>query len=521
MNKKILGSAGLTLALLVSACGGGDGDSGSDGGTGGGGEFNIAWNAQPPSMDPAMSTSNATRDITRNIFEPLVTLDADSEVQPVLAEDYEMAEDGASITFTLRDDVTFHDGSAMEVDDVVASVDYWLANANVAQEYFSGSEVSSEDDNSVTMTFAEPVHQAPTLIAHQNQFLAVMPADVIEGASAEGVEDFVGTGPYELGEWATDQHVRLDIFEDYVSPPGESSGTAGEKNPYFDTMFFHFVGDASTRVAGMQSGEYDAAASIPWDNAEMFEGDESVHLEVDGSGFTMPIFNKAEGVMEDQLMREAVMAAIDPEASLQAAFANDEYYSNNGSLLPEDSPLHVEADVELRNSQDLEAAEALLDEAGYDGEEIELITTRDYPQLYNVSVVLQQQLEDLGVNTDMVVADWPTVSNEINNPEGDWDIYVDMVSWTALPNMQGHLAPEGVGSPDDPELSSALQEIVQSEDDEAARAAIADFQDAYYEYLPAAPIGHVTLITALGADYEGYDFVAPSGAIYYNMRDAE
>lgn len=526
MNKRMTVAAALTFGLVLSACGGGDSGNGNGGGADGdaegGGEFNIAWNAQPPSMDPLMATSNATRDLARNVFEPLLTLDANSEVQPVLAEGFELAEDNESITFTLRESVPFHDGSSMEVEDVIASIEYWIEHSRTANQYLEGAEVSSPEENVVQVDFAGPMPAAPQLFAHQNQFQAVMPAELIENAGPEGVAEFIGTGPYELGEWATDQHIRFDKFGDYASPEGETSGTAGEKNPYFDTIFYHFVGDASTRVSGMQSGEYDAAASIPWDNAEMFDGDDNVYLDIASSGFSLTIFNKAEGeIMADQSMRQAVMAASEPETSLEAAFATEEFFSLNASLLPEESPFYSEVDVELQANQDIDAAQELLEEAGYDGEVVRMITTRDYPQLYNLSVMLQQHLEEAGVNTDMVVADWPTVSNEINNPGGDWDIYIDMVSWASLPNMQSHTAPSGVGLPDDPDLEASLEAILMAEGDEEARQAVSEFHEVYYDYLPAAPFGHVTLVTALNSDYEGFDFVAPSGAIYYNMRDAQ
>lgn len=521
MNKKMTISAALTAGLLLSACGGDNGETGNAEEEGGG-ELNIAWNAQPPSMDPLMSSANATRDLVRNVFEPLVTLDANSEVQPVLAESFELADDNASITFTLREDVPFHDGSIMEAEDVVASIEYWIEHSRTASQYLEGAEVSSPEDHAVRVDFAGPTPAAEQLFAHQNQYQAVMPASLIEDAGPEGIAEYIGTGPYELGEWATDQHIRFDKYEDYVSPEGETSGTAGEKNPYFDTIFYHFVGDASTRVSGMQSGEYDAAASIPWDNAEMFDGDDNVYLDIASSGFSLTIFNKAEGeVMADQSMRQAVMAASDPEPSLEAAFATDEFFSVNASLLPEESPFYSEVNVELQANQDTDAAQDFLDEAGYDGEVVRMITTRDYPQLYNLSVMLQQHLEDIGVNTDMVVADWPTVSDEINNPDGDWDIYIDMVSWASLPNMQGHTTPMGVGLPDDPDLEAALEAIMMADGDDATREAVSDFHEVYYDYLPAAPFGHVTLVTALNSDFEGFDFVAPSGAIYYNMRPVE
>ncbi|NLS10362.1 hypothetical protein HGQ17_10230 [Nesterenkonia sp. MY13] len=113
-----------------------------------GGEFNIAWNAQPPSMDPMVTTANSTRDISRNVFEQLVTIDANGEVQPVLAEDYEVSEDGEVLTFILREGVTFHDGSTMQAEDVEASIERWLTTSGLASQYFEGPESTTPPQTS-------------------------------------------------------------------------------------------------------------------------------------------------------------------------------------------------------------------------------------------------------------------------------------------------------------------------------------------------------------------------------------
>lgn len=521
MRNTIITGVAVGAALALTACGG---SSGSGEGNGGdddaGGEFNIAWNAQPPSMDPMVTTANAARDIGRNVFEQLVTIDASGEVQPVLAEDYEFSEDGTVLTFALREDVPFHNGSTMEATDVVASIERWQGLSGLAQQYFDGAEVESPEEGVVTVTFEESMPQAVALMAEQNQALVVMPEEILDGAPEAGVEEYVGTGPFELGEWASDDYIRLDRFEGYVSPEGEPDGAAGEKSPYFDNLVYHFVADSSTRVAGVQTGEYDAAVEIPFDNVEMLEEDEEISLEVFDAGYTLAILNKAEGNMVDESMRQALLAIADPASILEAAFTNSDYYEIGGGLLPEDSPLFVEVDNELQQGQNLDVAEELLEEAGYDGEEVRLITTRDYEHLYNMSVVLQQQLEDAGVNTDMIVADWPTVANELGTSEG-WEIFVDNPTWRALPNSHTHMQANNWGWTDDPDISAALDGIVQADDDEAALESSEQLHEAYYEYLPGVRFGNVSSVIAVRGEYEGFDSTPTSGAIFYNVRPVE
>lgn len=515
--KKNISIASLGLMLVLSAC---DGDADDGGAAEGetGGELNIAWNAQPPTMDPMITTANATRDIARNVFEQLVTLDAEGTPHPVLAEDFEISEDGQVLSFTLRDDVSFHDGSTMEAADVVASIERWIGLSGLGGQYFSGAEVDSPQEGVVTVTFAEPMPQAAALMAEQNQALVIMPAEVLEDAPDSGVEELIGTGPYELGEWSSDNYIRLDIFDDYVSPEGQTSGAAGEKDPYFENLYFRFVEDASTRVAGIQTGEYDVAFDVPRDNVDMLRDDDDLVTEVYESGYSLAILNKADGIMTDPLMREALLAITEPAGILEAAFTGEDFYEVGGDMVPEDSPLWVGVDREQFHDPD--RSQQLLDEAGYDGEEVRLITTRDYEHLYNMSVVLQQQLEEAGVSTDMIVADWPTVTGELDSAEG-WDIYIDSPGWRGLPHAHTHLASGAWGSPDDPELFASLDALLEADNDDAAYEASAQFHDAYYDYLPGVRFGNISQATVVRSEYEGFITTPTAGTIYYNMRPSE
>src|SRR5699024_4780833 len=78
-----------------------------------GGTLNFAYNAQPPMLDPTGTTATATRDVVRNVFEQLVAFDSNFEVQPMLAESYELDEEDNTITFELRQGIMFHNGDEM------------------------------------------------------------------------------------------------------------------------------------------------------------------------------------------------------------------------------------------------------------------------------------------------------------------------------------------------------------------------------------------------------------------------
>src|SRR5699024_3406693 len=90
-----------------------------------GGELNFAYNAQPPTLNPHISSLISTRDIAKNICETLLTFDSTGEISPMLADTYEVSDNGETITFKIREDIKFHNGKEMKADDVVASMERW------------------------------------------------------------------------------------------------------------------------------------------------------------------------------------------------------------------------------------------------------------------------------------------------------------------------------------------------------------------------------------------------------------
>lgn len=515
---------GATLALLLSACGG-EGTTegnGEENGDSSGGDFNIAWNAQPPTLDHLLTTANTTRDIVRNFYEPLLTVDADGEVQPVLAENYEVSEDGLTITFELREDVPFHDGTMMEAADVVASLERWIEHSNVGSLYFSEAIVDSPEDMIVTITLPEEMYVAPILLADQKQLPYIMPASIIEDAPAEGIQEYIGTGPYSFSEWSTDQYIRMDRFEEYSSPEGPTSGTAGAKQAHFDSLYYHFVTDDSTRVAGIQTGEYDAATHIPWDSAEVFEDDDNVDITQGAVGFGFSVFNHAEGVMADPDMRQAVLAAIDLEQLQQAAFGDEAYYNTSGALMPVESPWYTEVDNERLETQDLDDVQNLLDDAGYDGEVIRIMSTRDYDHIYDHSIMFQQQLENAGMNTELIVNDWPTTLESRDDLDG-WEIYVTSDAWVGLPITYVFLSGSSWGgwATENEDIYEAANDLVYAADEEEAYGALAHLQDVFYEDLPVIKFGDYEQLNAMRSEFSGYEFTPESGAIYFNVGPAD
>ena len=233
-----------------------------------GGELNFAYHVQPTTLDPQFTTADATRDIAHHIFESLLTLSTSLEVQPMLAESYVVSEDRKEITFNLRKDIKFHNGKVMTAEDVVASLERWHELSSQARTYLSGTEYEIKDDHTVIAHIQDPTTLDLFIYADMTQFAAIMPKEIVQKAGSEGVDEYIGTGPYAFKEWKQDQHIHLTKFADYQSRSEPADGLSGEKKALLDDIYFHIVTDPSIRVTGLQSGLYDIASDIPPDTAQ-------------------------------------------------------------------------------------------------------------------------------------------------------------------------------------------------------------------------------------------------------------
>jgi peptide/nickel transport system substrate-binding protein len=511
MRIRWIAGAVAALVVLAAGCGGGGGSGPADTR-----EFNIAWDAQPATLDPVMTTATTTRDIMRNVYEPLIALDDDGQVQPVLASSYAVSDDRRTVTFTLRENVRFHDGSLMDPADVVASIQRWIAQTTSGRQFFQGTEVSATGPNTVALTTPRAMYTLLPLLADPNMITPVQPAEVLQNAPAEGVTSFIGTGPYRFVEWVPDQYIHLQRFADYVSPPGPASGLAGARTPFYENLYYHFVSDPSTRLAGLQTGQYDAANSLPIDNYAQLEADPNVRTVVGDEGTNGLIFNKKAGVLSSSLMRQAVNAALDIQSIQVAAFSSPDFFTLNGALAMEQSPWYTTAGLQNYNVHDPARAKQLLAEAGYKGEPVRILTTREYADHYNSAVVIESQLRAAGINAQLVVTDWASVLQNRTDPNA-YEAFITGFTPTVLPTRNLFLSNSWPGWTDDPAIARALDAITYAPDDDAANAGMEELQTAFYNYLPIIKFGENKIVTGLRSDVDGYRYVRGVGDVYYSV----
>jgi len=233
-----------------------------------GGSVRMAMGGSPPSLDFITSFSAQARDIGVYLYEGLVTVDANYDVAPQLAERWTMSPDGKTYTFQLRRGVRFHDGSPVTAEDAVASIERFLAQSPRKADLSMIASSRAVDANTVEIVLSQPSAAFLPLLAYPGPAVAIMPKKLIQGVAAGKLPQAasIGTGPYKLVEWTPDKYVHLQKFAQYVPATSEPSGYAGKRLACIEHIYFVPVPETSSRVAGIESADYDFAQNLPPEN---------------------------------------------------------------------------------------------------------------------------------------------------------------------------------------------------------------------------------------------------------------
>jgi peptide/nickel transport system substrate-binding protein len=480
-------------------------------------ELNVAYDNQPNSLDAQMSTTLFTRELSRTFYETLVTLNGNYQPVPHLAESYDISDDRKTYTFNLREGVTFHNGKVMAAEDVVASMNRWKEVNSRARRFFEGSTFEATDDSTVVLTMPEAKVDTLHVLASWNTAV-IMPKEVAEAADETGVKEYIGTGPFQFVEWKQDQLVHVTKYDDYKSLDTPASGFTGAKEAMVDDIYFQFVSDPATRGAGLQSGQYDIAMRLSTDDFPRFDADPNIGIAKSYIGFLMMNYNKEAGPFTDVKMRQAINAAVNPSDILLGAYANPEFFELNSSYnIEAQTDWYTEAGAEHYNQNDAEKAQSLLEEAGYDGEEITLLAPR-VPEFQNAAIVIKSQLESIGVSAKVDTFDFATYAQKRLDPQ-NWDITVQPFSLNPIPTQWIFFNPNTWGWTDDEELLGLVAEM-QDGTLEEAKELWPSAQERSWEYLPITKIGDAYSYSAYNAEAaEG--FTTFDQGIFWNVSSPE
>lgn len=392
---RVAGAALLALSLFVAGCGAdGDGADGAEADRDA--TLRVTWVVPTPPLDPHLAASeNAQFPYVSLVYDRLTQMiqeDSGPALAPMVATSWEFDEPGTTLTFHLRDDVTFDDGSRLDAAAVKASLDRALTlPESTARNQFSMIEsVKAPDASTVLIKANRPAADLPYLLS--SGFGSIINPKALDSPDLDTAPQ--GSGPYRAVSVTLGDGVVYERRDDYWDP---AAGLA-------ERIELRGIGDPSSRVSGLRSGDSDFALIQPtqYDAVRGF-GDAFKVIVHPGAGNVQSIrLNTRRGPLADVRVRQALNFAIDREAISEALL--------NGIGTPADQPLTAIYEGHLDEppvpyDHDPDRARRLLAEAGYaDGFTLRMMVA-NYSPLSEISQAVQDQLGDIGVEVKLSPVD--------------------------------------------------------------------------------------------------------------------
>lgn len=346
------------LALSACAAGASSAESTGSGEPVSGGELTVAVRSEPPQLNPLVDQTGGAHVLTP-VVDSLVWDNGDGTYSPWLATEWDVSDDARVYTFTLRDDVTFHDGTALDAAAIKTNFDYVADPANKSTGSVAKLGPSAEvlDEYTVQITLEQPESTFLTLIAAP-YFGIVSPTQLTEDPESLAT-NVIGTGPFRLDKWVKGQSITYVRNDDYDwGPEGTHDGAA-----YLDSIKYIFLPEDQTRYNALITGEADVVDYIAPEYSEQVKGDEAYDSEeflLPGVGYTLYL-NTREAPFDDVRVRQALLHGLDREAIVASAtfdaYPVQEYLA---TTTPD-----FKTDLENTIDYDAEGAADLLDEASW------------------------------------------------------------------------------------------------------------------------------------------------------------
>jgi len=455
--------------------------------------LSVGQIAEPLSLDPHRVTAVNDFRILVNLYEGLVRFsDGTLEVEPALADSWEISEDGTTYTFTLRDGVTFHDGTPFDAEAVKFNFDRMLDENHPYHDtgpfplsfFFSAIEETEViDDRTVAFHLAEPYAPLLSNMAYPTG-LIVSPTAVMEHGADYG-RNPSGTGPFQFAVWEANRQVALERNEDYWGGAPELRG-----------VVFRPITDANARVNEMLAGGIDLMVEVPPDMVAQFDEDPDFTMyEQAGPHLWFLILNLREGPFTDQRMRQAANYAINKEAIVTEVLQGTATVA--ASPIPPAFAWAYNEDLQPY-PYDPDRARELIAEAGYgDGAEVTFLVTEGGSGMLDpvaMGTAIQADLADVGIDANIETYEWNTFLGIVNpGLEGRGDM-AEMAWMTNDPDTLPFLALRTGAFPEEggfnsgyysnPEVDALLEQARVSTDQNERADLYRQVQAIVYEDAP-------------------------------------
>ncbi len=481
--------------------------------------FTFASYAEPYSLDYAYAFDYADNSVLANVCESLMRLNPDYSLSPGLAESFEHP-DPATWVYTIREGVTFHDGSPLTAADVVASMNRHL-DPEVGSFWYSAyqnvASIAQSGDRQVTVTMTGPDALfnlgmgGSAGVIESAATLAEKGADY--GNSTGGVNC---TGPFALADWESGESITLTRYDEYWDE--DLMARSGE-------VEFVFINDATARVNALKSGSVDGSWMLPMEAVNT--------LQTAGKGEVLFGLNTAvgslvvsdlEGPLGDVRVRKALLLAMDRDGILQAALRG---VGEQTDVMTTEAVWQDATDVARTSAfddvasyaQNLEEAKALIAEAGAEGAELAYVTTPISNDFSVISQATAAAAQSIGLKLTVETVTPNAYTALFSDPSAREGVDLFYTSWyLSSPDALEMYSVLRTGdfsnysNWSNPEFDAVVNEAVAVEDPAARSELTAEAQQIVNGELPWLPLFEAPVSLFLGDRITG---VQPSVAFLY------
>ncbi|MFP4561547.1 MAG: peptide-binding protein [Thiohalorhabdus sp.] len=484
--------------------------------------------AEASNLIPFMAGDSASNTVGGLIHASLLRYDKNLELVPGLAEEWEVSDDGRTITFRLREGVRFPDGEPFTSEDVAFTWETVTdpdTRTPYGEQYRRVSEVDTPDPHTFIARYEEPY--SPALSTWAN--LTILPEHLLRGEDINETDfarDPVGLGPYALERWRSGQSLHLTANPDHYR---------GE--PYISQVAFRVIPDTTTQFLELEAGNIDQMSPSPTLFERTFPQREDLRERIAtyrymGSKYTYLGFNLRREPFTDIRVRRAIAHAIDREelikgVTLGLAERIAAPYKPGTRWYPEDIEPY---------SYDPEKARRLLAEAGWedtdgdgirekDGRELsfEVLTNNDNKERQIAATIIKDRLDEVGIEITVRLVEWATfVSQHIDTHDFDavilgWSLSPDPDQYSIWHSSQQEPGQFNFVGLEDPEVDRLLEAGMREFDPEE-RAEI--YHEFAHELLEAAPMVYLYAPYSLAAIDRRIRGIEPAPAgIEHNVEE--
>ncbi len=378
MNKLVFGIAAAGLVLAQALSGGAQAQSKNT--------ITLGLTLEPPHLDPTAGAAAAIDEIVyANVFEGLTRIDQNGAVQPQLATEWSVSDDGLAYIFKLRPNARFHDGTALDASDVVFSLDRARGpdSVNAQKPLFAAiDKVEAVDPRTVRITLSRP---EGSLLFNLGWGDAVIVGP--ESADTNKSKQ-IGSGPFKFDRWVKGDRIELSAVD---------AKTALQK------VTFKIIPDPASQVAALKAGDIDAMPNLNAPEAVLaFQADADFEVAIGSTeGETILSINNTKPPFDDVRVRRAIAHAIDRKAIIDGAMFG--FGTPIGSHFAPHHPAYV--DLTGIYPYDPAKARALLKEAGVENLKL---TLKLPPPTYarRGGEIVAAQLKEAGIEAEIIPVEW-------------------------------------------------------------------------------------------------------------------